>query len=129
MSERTRRPTPNPPERRVLIAAFPEVELLDIAGPSSVFTTASRLVSPKRTGDRVEIAALRTGPVVTAGGVILHATVSLERVRGPVDTLLVPGGLATVSRNTLPEIPPLVRLLSGRCRRVASVCTGSFLLA
>jgi transcriptional regulator GlxA family with amidase domain len=117
------------PERRVVIVAFPEVQLLDIAGPSSVFTTASRLVSPKRPGYRVELAALRPGPVVTQGGVQLHATLSLDRIRGPFDTLLVPGGEVLMEPDTEPELSPRLRLLAGRCQRMASVCTGSFLLA
>jgi transcriptional regulator GlxA family with amidase domain len=118
-----------PAERRVLFVAFPEVQLLDIAGPSSVFTTASRVVGAKRPGYRVEIAALRKGPVMTEGGVLLQATVAMDRVRGPVDTLMVPGGEVTMRPDSEPEVPPLLRLLARRSRRVASVCTGSFLLA
>jgi transcriptional regulator GlxA family with amidase domain len=129
MRERSRGSIQAQQERRVLIVAFPEVQLLDIAGPSSVFTTASRLVSPKRPGYRVEIAALQPGPVVTQGGVLLQATVPLDRVRGPVDTLLVPGGEATMAPDSELELSPPLRLLANRCRRVASVCTGSFLLA
>ncbi len=113
----------------MLIVAFPEVQLLDIAGPSSVFTTASRVVGSKRPGYRVEIAALQPGPVVTQGGVLLQATVPLDRVRGPVDTLLVPGGETTMAPDSELELSPHLRLLASRCRRVASVCTGSFLLA
>ncbi len=113
----------------MLIVAFPEVQLLDIAGPSSVFTTASRVVGSQRPGYRVEIAALQPGPVVTQGGVLLQATVPLDRVRGPVDTLLVPGGEITMTPDSELELSPHLRLLASRCRRVTSVCTGSFLLA
>jgi transcriptional regulator GlxA family with amidase domain len=113
----------------VVVVGFPGAELLDISGPASVFSTASRLVSPKRPGYRVELAALSPGPVVTQGGLILQATVALDRLRGPVDTLLVPGGECTIPEDAEPELPPRLRLLAGRCRRVASVCTGSFLLA
>jgi transcriptional regulator GlxA family with amidase domain len=113
----------------VLFVAFPEVQLLDIAGPSSVFTTASRLVGAKGPGYRVEIAALRTGPVATQGGVLLQATVPLSRVRGPVDTLMVPGGETTMEPGSEPGLPVPLRQLARRSRRVASVCTGSFLLA
>lgn len=129
MPERPRRTLQSQHERRVLVVTFPGVELLDVAGPSSVFSTASRLVSPKRPGYRVEFAALQPGPVLTQGGVALHATVPLDTVQGPVDTLIVPGGEITMPRDALPELPPLLRPLARRCRRVASVCTGSFLLA
>ncbi|MCP3140958.1 GlxA family transcriptional regulator [Pyxidicoccus xibeiensis] len=120
---------PSRSPRRVVIVAFPEVQLLDIAGPSSVFTTATKLVGPKKPGYHVEVAALRPGPVATEGGLLLQATVPLARVRGEVDTLLVPGGMITMSPDSELALSPHLRRLAGRCRRVASVCTGSFLLA
>lgn len=129
MRQRSRGSIQARPGRRVLIVAFPEVQLLDIAGPSSVFTTASRLVSPKRPGYHVEIAALQPGPVATQGGLLLQATVSLDHVHGTVDTLLIPGGEITMEPDSEPELSSHLRLLASRCRRVASVCTGSFLLA
>jgi transcriptional regulator GlxA family with amidase domain len=129
MSERTRRPVRSPQERRVVIVAFPGVELLDVAGPASVFTTASTLLGPGPPRYRVELAALEAGPIQTQGGLLLHATLPLEQVRGPVDTLLVPGGLVTIPRDAEPKLPAHLRRLAGSARRVASVCTGTFLLA
>ncbi len=128
----TQRPSRAPRPRRerlVLVVAFPGVELLDVAGPASVFSTATRLVGPRRAGYRVEIAALKPGPVVTQGGVLLQPTVRLGQVREPVDTLLVPGGEITMRPDAEPDLPPHLRALAARSRRVASVCTGSFLLA
>lgn len=115
--------------RRVLIVAFPEVQLLDIAGPSSVFNMASWVLGTKGPGYQVEIAATRRGPVKTKGGLLIHATVALNRIQEPVDTLLVPGGEVTMQPGSVPELPPRLRQLASRARRVASVCTGSFLLA
>lgn len=129
MRVRSRTTIRSQPERRVVIVAFPDVQLLDIAGPSSVFTTASRLVNPQRPSYRVEIAALKPGPVVTQGGVQLQATVSLDRIRGPIDTLLIPGSESLIAPGSEPELPPRLRQLASRSQRVASVCTGSFLLA
>jgi transcriptional regulator GlxA family with amidase domain len=113
----------------VLLVAFPGVELLDVAGPASVFTTVSTMARRGKPGYRVEIAALQEGPIPTQGGLLLHATSRLDRVREPVDTLLVPGGLVTIPPDALSELSPHLRRLAGDCRRVASVCTGSFLLA
>jgi len=113
----------------VLIVAFPGVELLDVSGPASVFTTASALLKPGQAGYRVELAALQPGPVQTQGGLLLHATVGLDSVREPVDTLVVPGGPVTMPAEALPELTPHLRRLAVGSRRVASVCTGSFLLA
>ncbi len=129
MSQKRRRLTRGRPARRVLVVAFPGVELLDVSGPASVFTTASTLVKPGQPGYQVEVAALREGPIQTQGGLLLHATLRLDQVREPVDTLLVPGGPVTVPPDALPELPAHLRRLAGSCRRVASVCTGSFLLS
>ncbi|MFY0569448.1 GlxA family transcriptional regulator [Archangium lansingense] len=129
MEERSKKPTRGRQERLVLVVAFPEVQLLDLTGPATVFSTASALLGSGQTGYRVEIAALRTGPVKTMGGMLLHATTRLDRVREPVDTLLVPGGPVTVTPDAEPALTPHLRRLAGRSRRVASVCTGSFLLA
>jgi transcriptional regulator GlxA family with amidase domain len=129
MSERTQRLVRGRKARRVLIVAFPGVELLDVAGPASVFTTASTLARRGQPGYQVEIAALKSGPIRTQGGLLLHASLRLDRVREPVDTLLVPGGPVTVPPDAEPALPPHLRRLAGSCRRVASVCTGSFLLA
>nr|AJY78080.1 putative regulator [Myxococcus virescens] len=115
--------------RRVLIVAFPEVQILDITGPSSVFNMASWVLGPKGPGYQVEIAATRRGPVKTKGGLLIHATTSLSRVQEPVDTLLVPGGEVTMKVGSVPDLPPQLRRLARHARRVASVCTGSFLLA
>jgi transcriptional regulator GlxA family with amidase domain len=119
----------SPSARRVLIVAFPEVQLLDIVGPSSVFQTASWVVGSKGPAYDVEVAATQQGPVRAKGGLLIHATVALDQVRESVDTLLIPGGEITMKPGSVSDIPPQVRLLAGRARRVASVCTGSFLLA
>lgn len=113
----------------MLIVAFPGVELLDVSGPASVFTTASALVKPGQAGYRVALAAAQPGPVQTQGGLLLHATVGLDSVREPVDTLVVPGGFVTMPPEALPELTPHLRRLAASSRRVASVCTGTFLLA
>ncbi|MBZ4410712.1 GlxA family transcriptional regulator [Myxococcus sp. XM-1-1-1] len=119
----------SPSVRRVLIVAYPDVQLLDIAGPSSVFQMASWVVGPNGPSYQVEIAATQQGAVKTKGGLLIHATVALDKLREPVDTLLVPGGEITLKPEAVSELPPQLRLLAHRVRRIASVCTGSFLLA
>ena len=52
----------------VFIAGFAGAELLDIAGPTSVFSTASSLLGPGK-GYEVRLVAERAGPVVTSSGV------------------------------------------------------------
>ena len=112
--------------RRVVLICFPGLELLDLAGPSSVFDAATRL-GRRGQGYRLELVAQAAGPVPTASGLQLLATGALRGVRGPIDTVLIGGGLRPSLRAALPIAPSLARL-SGLARRTASVCTGAFLL-
>ncbi|NJP87933.1 GlxA family transcriptional regulator [Nonomuraea sp. FMUSA5-5] len=113
-------------QRRVVIVVFPGFQLLDMAGPADVFGTATLL----RPGDgyAVEVVAPGGGPVAAGNGVTVVAG-ALGDVSGPIDTLLVAGGLS-VPRHVEDRalIADIVRLAAG-ARRVASVCNGAFLLA
>jgi transcriptional regulator GlxA family with amidase domain len=123
---RGRKPSSRHGARRVLVLCYDGVELLDVAGPVNVFTGASRLVIPG--AYEVELVALRAGVVRTAGGVELLARRAASSFRGPIDTLLVPGGthvLSAPGRKVLPDLARLAR----RARRVAGICAGAFLMA
>jgi transcriptional regulator GlxA family with amidase domain len=56
-----------------------------------------------------------------------HAT--LEKCRGPIDTLVVPGGRGVRAAAADERLISWLRLAAKRSRRTASVCTGAFLLA
>ncbi|MEV0677514.1 DJ-1/PfpI family protein [Actinosynnema sp. NPDC050436] len=109
-------------EREVLIVGYPDATLLDIAGPLEVFRGAAAV----RGGYRVRLAAVGGG--FTASGVGLAAD-DLREVAGPVDTLVVVGGSGFEQAARDAELLAQLRRLAGPARRVASVCTGAFLLA
>lgn len=113
-------------ERRVLIVCYPGFELLDASGPASVFGSASMLQPDARY--RVELAALRKGPVRSSSGVRVLADRALAQVHGDVDTLMVAGGLEPALDAAAPLVPHLARI-ARRARRTTSVCSGAFLLA
>ena len=112
-------------ERRIVIAAFPDVQPLDVAGPSEVFHTAARIVPGAY---EIVVAGLAAGPVA-ASSLTLHAECALPGVRGPVDTLVVPGGRGVREREADAAYLAALRRVAGRSRRVAGVCTGALLLA
>ncbi|MGI5292224.1 GlxA family transcriptional regulator [Nonomuraea polychroma] len=112
--------------RRVLIVVFPGFQLLDMAGPADVFATADLLVSEG--GYRVKVASVRGGAVRAGNGVEVTAA-ALGEVEGPVDTLLVVGGLTMPAQVKDEELVGGIARLAGTARRVASVCNGAFLLA
>ena len=111
----------------VYIACFAGAELLDIAGPTSVFSTATSLLR-RKSGYDVRLVAERAGPVVTSSGVTLTAQQALGSVRGAIDTLIVPGGLLGAIDGAAPLVPIISRL-APRVRRLASVCSGAFILS
>jgi transcriptional regulator GlxA family with amidase domain len=107
--------------RRVVIVAFPDVQSLDVTGPAEVFAAAG--------GYKVEVVA-PTGGVVRAGsGIALWADHALAEVRGPIDTLVVAGGAGTRAVMADEKFVAGIRGLAPKCRRVASVCSGAFVLA
>src|SRR5258708_35256661 len=83
-------PTPH----RIVLLAFPNGQLLDIAGPLQMFAGANDELS--RQAYRIEIAAPEAGPFATSSGVRLVADISFAEITtkrlGSTDTLMVVGG-------------------------------------
>ncbi|MFV0126269.1 DJ-1/PfpI family protein [Streptomyces sp. HMX112] len=121
-----------PAPHRVVIVAFPGVDLLDVTGPAEVFSVASGNVGTDRPRYRVQIAAPRAGELPTSSGVRLVADLALREVRGRVDTLLVPGAINLVDGGVEPVIDTAVvdwlRTAVPQARRAASVCAGAHVL-
>lgn len=108
--------------RRVVIVAFPGVQSLDVAGPAEVFGAAADEYG-------VEIVAPTAGVVTAGSGLTLWAGKAFADVRGPLDTLVIAGGEGTPAVMADEAFVEGVRRLAPRCRRVASVCSGAFVLA
>ncbi|MET9432180.1 helix-turn-helix domain-containing protein [Streptomyces sp. NPDC003036] len=115
-------------ERRVAVVGFDTAELLDIACVTTTLVMANHLGAPARPYD-VILAAPGGGPIVCGSGFTLLSQQSLERLVGPLDTLVVSGGLAVERAAADPRLVGHVRRLAKESRRVASVCTGAAILA
>jgi transcriptional regulator GlxA family with amidase domain len=120
-------PTAGP--RRVWVLAFPDAQVLDVTGPWEVFAIANRMGSPRAPRYTLSLVAPTAGPLATSGGLSLVAQRSLAEATGPVDTLIVAGGLGTRPGVRDPRLVAWIRRTARRARRVASVCSGAFLLA
>jgi transcriptional regulator GlxA family with amidase domain len=113
--------------RRVLVLGYPAAELLDIACITTAMTVANYLHGEALYQPSL---ASRSGAAIhTASGLTLKADESLERANGPLDTLIVSGGIGHVDALEDRVLVAHVRRLARESRRVASVCTGAGVLA
>ena len=110
-----------PVPRRIVIVAFPDVQALDVAGPAEVFAQAG--------GYDVRVAAPAREPLRTGSGYAILPDLALAEVDGPVDTLVVAGGEGTRAASADDLLVGWIAGAAPHARRVASVCTGAFLLA
>src|SRR4051812_20358172 len=109
------------PVRRVVIAAFPDCMSLDVVGPAEVFASAGPY--------EVEVVAPDPEPFFMSNGMQVVPAASMDRVRGPIDTLVIAGGAGTRRAATDPRVLAWTRSAAKRSRRVSSVCSGAFVLA
>src|SRR5580704_6960149 len=111
--------------RTIAIVIFPGFQLLDAAGPIAAFELAGR--ESTRPPYRIRVVSSAPGPVASSSGVMLTA----EALPAPsgIDTLLVVGGRGTREADAVPELLAWLRVAGPAVRRVASVCTGAFVLA
>lgn len=110
----------------VVLLVFPRFQLLDAAGPVTVLEAATYFVGGVG-GYQVILASTTGGVVRSSAGAELN-TVALDAAPVP-DTLMVAGGPGTRDPGLDPEVVRYVQTHALGCARVASVCTGAFVLA
>lgn len=118
--------------RRIVLVAVPDAQILDVTGPLEVFSSADRELGRRgraKPSYALHLAAPAAGPVSTSSGLSVVAGQAVSRVRGDLDTLIVAGGRGVGKATRDARLVGQIARLAGRARRVASVCTGAFLLA
>ena len=110
--------------RNVAVLIFPDFQLLDAVGPITAFEAAGHETAPP--AYRLRVIARTAGPVTSSSGVQLIAEAFTD---DPPDTLIVAGGRGTHRTSTCAGTLAYVRAAAGRTRRIASVCSGAFILA
>jgi len=115
----------------VAIYLYPDVEVLDFAGPFEVFTTATRMHARREPNAEPLFAtctvARSTAPVRARAGLVVLPDHALEAAP-PIDVLLIPGGVVDAELAD-PALMDWIVQTSRSARITASICTGSFLLA
>jgi len=110
--------------RVVVIVVFDGVTMLDVAGAGEVFAEANRFGADYR----LTIASVDGRDVTTSIGTRLGVTDAIASI-GSADTVMVAGSDDLPRRAIDPELVEAVKSIAGRTRRLASICTGSFVLA
>ena len=120
--------------RRIGFLIYPDCEICDVCGPLDVFHFADfwlpRFGRTDEPGYQCDIIAANPGPVRSRCGIEIVATHSFRDIGDGLDTLVVAGGVVGVEQaGKDPSLVEWVRSTAPRVRRVASVCTGAFILA
>jgi transcriptional regulator GlxA family with amidase domain len=124
-----------PPQRsslpmRIELLAFPDVQILDIAGPAQVFTAANEFAAERGDAMPYEVQVVApAGTLVKTTSGLSFATEGLTHEAMPPDTLIVAGGRGVLKAAQDDALRDWLRTRAAGARRVASVCTGAFLLA
>lgn len=119
--------------RKVALVGFDGFQILDIAGPLEVFTKAGRyLPQPGPSPFRYElmVASPKGGVIASNSGLQISGTRAIGELDDDLDTILVSGGSEAALRNVAANTDLLKWIAdrAPRTRRVASICTGAFLL-
>ena len=105
------------------VLVFDDFQLLDATGPIAAFEIAYRL---QRKRAPIAVLALKAGAVRSSSGVELNAR-SFRRAQP--ETLIIAGGEGVRAAATCKATLAFVRSVARRGSRVASVCSGTYVLA
>jgi len=110
--------------RAVGFLIFDGFQILDAAGPIAAFEIGG---ARGQGAYSLSVLAKRAGPVASSSGATMEARAFADAPR--LDTLVVAGGFGTYEALKDRVILDYVGEAAHACRRVASVCSGAFLLA
>src|SRR5450432_3651138 len=102
------------------VLVYPDFQLLDAAGPISVFEIAARYAG---NAPSIKVLAATPGPVRSSSGVEMLARGF--RPSGAISTLIVAGGKGVRAPATCEKTLAFVGGMAKRGIRVASVCSGA----
>ncbi len=116
--------------RRIGFLGYDGMMALDLAGPSDAFASAgsSGSVGARAGNYEIVIVAASRQAFTTESGLKIQPHACFADAP-EFDTLIIPGGAGSRAPRVLAAVTPWLREVAGRTRRVASVCTGIYLLA
>lgn len=111
-------------KRKITFLVFPHYELLDLSGPASAFNLANELFDAQYS---IHLVSAKGGLVTDRAGMSIATKAFVDIEEG--ETIIAVGGpTAHLHEINHPTITILAKAAC-RAKRIASVCTGTFLLA
>ncbi|MEM8648220.1 MAG: GlxA family transcriptional regulator [Pseudomonadota bacterium] len=117
-----------PEPLRVVFVVYPEIALLDLAGPLQVLAWAERPESGAL-GYEIVIASRYGGRVETDTLLAVDCVALAEVGAGPIDTLIIVGGDGAYVCMKDTQFVEGIAAAAARSRRVCSICSGALVLA
>ncbi len=122
------------PYREIAQVIFKNAQILDITGPTEVFAQVNDfLMKSDITNEpayKLTLVSQTKGAVVMSSGLKLIADESFKTFRpSELNLLLVPGGDGVYKSMYQEDLLAFVKRQYSTARRVASICTGTFILA
>ncbi|HUB48869.1 MAG TPA: DJ-1/PfpI family protein [Acetobacteraceae bacterium] len=118
---------------RIVIPVYDQVDMLDVCGPSEMFSWPTCPGPPETPKFKVDLVAEKPGEVMFNSGFIFKVSAGLDSV-APADALWVPGGDPDSLKRIIAEgdKSPYLRFLkrqAAQSKWICSVCEGALLLA
>ena len=118
---------PSTPHRLVFVI-YPQIALLDLAGPLQVFAWARRRCADALAYDITIVS--NAGGRVPSDSLVSIDTHPIESLREDrIDTLMIVGGDGVYAAAEDNDFVESIARLAARSKRVSSVCSGAYLLA
>ena len=114
--------------RSLGVLIYEQVQAIDVAGPLDVFTAANDLARARGGAYALHTIGLDPQPVRAENGMSIVPAFTLSDAP-ELDTLLIPGGAGSRVWCMDATLLAWIRARAASTRRVASVCTGLYLLA
>lgn len=122
------------PLREIAQIIFNNAQILDITGPNEVFAQVNEFLAKSNGSNRpaykLTLVSEKKGPVAMSSGLKLVADESFETFKPTkLNTLLVAGGSGVYEAMCQESLLLFVKAQSSTAARIASICTGTFILA
>lgn len=114
--------------RQIGILLYDDVQALDVSGPMDVFAAANAISRGGEPAYALTTIGLGPGAVRCENGLVLVPDSVLETAPA-FDTLVIPGGAGSRVFDRDPHLLDWLRARIAVTRRVASICTGLYVLA